>query len=201
MHFDTATRQRWMSVLAHSEPQDLLARMQSLQLAPEYELIRTPETGLVQLQARMGGIGDRFFAGDATLTRAAVRLADGTLGYSWILGRDRPHAERCAAIDALLQSPRHFHTLMETLITPLEALRSARIEARRAEVNASRVDFFTLVRAPGCRPGETRNHREQSDKDRTPATKAGSAHQADWTSPTRSPRSGRYFAPASTTND
>ena len=79
MHFDTATRQRWMSVLAHSEPQDLLARMQSLQLAP-------------------------------------------------------------------LQSPRHFHTLMETLITPLEALRSARIEARRAEVNASRVDFFTLVR-------------------------------------------------------
>ncbi|MBQ4755841.1 phosphonate C-P lyase system protein PhnG, partial [Escherichia coli] len=24
MHFDTATRQRWMSVLAHSEPQDLL---------------------------------------------------------------------------------------------------------------------------------------------------------------------------------
>ncbi|STS87718.1 phnG protein [Klebsiella variicola] len=58
-----------MSVLAHSEPQDLLARMQSLQLAPAYELIRTPETGLVQLQARMGGIGDRFFAGDATLTR------------------------------------------------------------------------------------------------------------------------------------
>ena len=102
MHFDTATRQRWMSVLAHSEPQDLLARMHALQLAPEYELIRTPETGLVQLQARMGGIGDRFFVGDATLTRAAVRLADGTLGYSWILGRDRPHAERCAAIDALL---------------------------------------------------------------------------------------------------
>ncbi len=35
---------------------------------------------------------------------------------------------------------------METLITPLEALRSARIEARRAEVNASRVDFY-----PGSR--------------------------------------------------
>ena len=128
MHFDTATRQRWMSVLAHSDPQELAARMQTLQLAPQYELIRAPETGLVQLQARMGGIGDRFFAGDATLTRAAIRLADGTLGYSWILGRDRPHA------------------LMETLITPLEEQRSARIEARRAEVNASRVDFFTLVR-------------------------------------------------------
>lgn len=78
MHFDTATRQRWMSVLAHSEPQELAARMQTLQLAPQYELIRAPETGLVQLQARMGGIGDRFFAGDATLTRAAIRPADGT---------------------------------------------------------------------------------------------------------------------------
>ena len=37
-------------------------------------MIRTPETGLVQLRARMGGIGDRFFAGDATLTRAAAPL-------------------------------------------------------------------------------------------------------------------------------
>ncbi len=72
MHFDTATRQRWMSVLAHSEPQDLLARMQSLRLAPEYELIRAPETGLVQLQARMGGIGDRFFAGDARFPRGGT---------------------------------------------------------------------------------------------------------------------------------
>ena len=50
MHFDTATRQRWMSVLAHSEPQELAARMQTLQLAPQYELIRAPETGLVQLR-------------------------------------------------------------------------------------------------------------------------------------------------------
>ncbi len=65
MHFDTATRQRWMSVLAHSEPQGPSGAHAVLQLAPEYELIRTPETGLVQLQARMGGIGDRF-AGDAT---------------------------------------------------------------------------------------------------------------------------------------
>ena len=146
MHFDTATRQRWMSVLAHSEPQDLLARMQSLQLAPEYELIRPPETGLVQLQARMGGTGNRFFAGDTTLTRAVVRLKSGTLGYSYLLGRNKQHAEQCAVIDALLQEQTHFQSLMETLIAPLEAERDALISARRAEINASRVDFFTLVR-------------------------------------------------------
>ncbi|MEH0888395.1 phosphonate C-P lyase system protein PhnG [Enterobacter sp. UNJFSC 003] len=146
MHFDTFTRQRWMSVLAYSQPAALSDRMNALSLAPDYDAIRAPEVGLVQIQARMGGTGERFFAGDATLTRAVVRLTSGTIGYSYVLGRDKQHAERCAVIDALLQEPLHFQTLMETLIAPLEADRAARIAARQAEVNASRVDFFTLVR-------------------------------------------------------
>ncbi|MCE4463301.1 phosphonate C-P lyase system protein PhnG, partial [Escherichia coli] len=89
MHADTATRQHWMSVLAHSQPAELAARLNALNITADYEVIRTAETGLVQIQARMGGTGERFFAGDATLTRAAVRLTDGTLGYSWVLGRDK----------------------------------------------------------------------------------------------------------------
>ena len=32
MHFDTATRQRWMRVLAHSQPAALAARMNALSL-------------------------------------------------------------------------------------------------------------------------------------------------------------------------
>ncbi|EMN1411610.1 phosphonate C-P lyase system protein PhnG [Enterobacter cloacae] len=146
MHVDTSTRQRWMRVLAHCQPAALRERMNALGLAPDYDTIRAPEIGLVQIQARMGGTGQRFFAGDATLTRAAIRLNSGTLGYSYVLGRDKAHAERCAVIDALLQEPPHFQTLMETLIAPLEADRAARLAARQAEVNTSRVDFFTLVR-------------------------------------------------------
>ncbi|HDC4533192.1 TPA: phosphonate C-P lyase system protein PhnG [Enterobacter asburiae] len=146
MHFDTATRQRWMRVLAQSQPAALSARMSALSLAPDYDTLRAPEIGLVQIQARMGGTGERFFAGDATLTRAAIRLNSGTLGYSYVLGRDKAHAERCAVIDALLQEQPYFQTLMEILIAPLEADRAARIAARQAEVNTSRVDFFTLVR-------------------------------------------------------
>ena len=98
MHFDTATRQRWMRVLAHSQPAALSARMNALSLAPGYDLLRAPEIGLVQIQARMGGTGARFFAGDATLTRAAIRLHSGTLGYGYVLGRDKAHAERCAGV-------------------------------------------------------------------------------------------------------
>ncbi|EON2726404.1 phosphonate C-P lyase system protein PhnG [Shigella boydii] len=130
MHADIATRQHWMSVLAHSQPAELAARLNALNITANYEVIRTAETGLVQIQARMGGTGERFFAGDATLTRAAVRLTDGTLGYSWVLGRDKQHAERCALIDALMQQSRHFQNLSETLIAPLDADRMARIAAR-----------------------------------------------------------------------
>ena len=146
MHFTPSIRQRWMSVLAHSQPAALQAHMHRLNIIADYESIRAPEIGLVQIQARMGGTGARFFAGDATLTRAVIRLTSGTLGYSYLLGRDKDHAERCAVIDALLQEQPHFQTLMETLIAPLEADRAARIAARQAEVNTSRVDFFTLVR-------------------------------------------------------
>ncbi|HFO2728245.1 TPA: phosphonate C-P lyase system protein PhnG [Escherichia coli] len=117
MHADTATRQHWMSVLAHSQPAELAARLNALNITANYEVIR-----------------------------AAVRLTDGTLGYSWVLGRDKQHAERCALIDALMQQTRHFQNLSETLIAPLDADRMARIAARQAEVNASRVDFFTMVR-------------------------------------------------------
>lgn len=146
MPFDTPTRQHWMAALAHATPQTLQEKMGALGLTPEYEQVRPTQTGLVQIQARMGGTGDRFFPGDATLTRAVIRLRSGTLGFSWVLGRDKAHAERCAVCDALLQEPAYFHSLMETLIAPLEADRAARIQTRQAEVNASRVDFFTLVR-------------------------------------------------------
>lgn len=44
----------------------------------------------------MGGTGERFFAGDATLTRAVIRLSSGTLGYGYVLGATKrtPSAAR-----------------------------------------------------------------------------------------------------------
>lgn len=143
---DTAQRQQWMAVLAHSLPEELAAIWAEQKLNPDYQVIRQPETGLVQIQARMGATGQRFFAGDATLTRAVVQLADGTYGYSYLLGRDKAHAERCAVIDALMQEKVRFRTLQETMIAPLAANREQRQAARRTQINSSRVDFFTLVR-------------------------------------------------------
>ena len=45
-------------------------------------MIRAPEIGLVQLQARMGGIGERLPAMPPSPAQR-IRLADGTLGYGY----------------------------------------------------------------------------------------------------------------------
>ncbi len=139
-------RQRWMSVLAHSHPDELLAHWQPLNLSPQFERLRAAETGLTQLQGRMGGTGKRFVMGDMTVTRAVVQLDSGVYGYSYVSGRNKPHAELCAVIDALLQVHGMDELLHKAVIAPLAAAQQARREKRAREVAASRVDFFTLVR-------------------------------------------------------
>ncbi len=66
------SRQRWMSVLAHSRPEQLRSHWQALNLSPGYRNIRAPEIGLAQLQGRMGATGRRFVLGDMTVTRAGT---------------------------------------------------------------------------------------------------------------------------------
>ncbi len=139
-------RQRWLSVLAHSNAAQLEAHWQALNLHPEFTLIRPAEIGMTRLQARMGATGKRFVMGDATVTRAVVQLSDGTLGYSYLLGRDKAHAERCALLDALLQQPETRPLLEEKIITPLAAWRDEQRQLRAREIASSKVDFFTLVR-------------------------------------------------------
>ncbi|WP_421665343.1 phosphonate C-P lyase system protein PhnG [Pantoea agglomerans] len=139
-------RQRWLSVLAHSSAALLETHWQTLNLQPAYTLIRPAEIGLTRLQARMGATGKRFVMGDATVTRAVVQLSDGTLGYSYLLGRDKAHAERCALLDALLQQPETRQLLEEKIITPLAAWRDEQRQLRAREIASSKVDFFTLVR-------------------------------------------------------
>lgn len=139
-------RQHWLSVLAHSDASALNLRWQALNLNPPFRLLRPAESGLTRLQGRMGATGQRFVLGDITLTRAVVVLEDGTLGYSYVMGRNRPHAERCALIDALLQQPATRLLLQENIIAPLAALREEQRQRRAQEIAGSKVDFFTLVR-------------------------------------------------------
>ncbi|MFL4558247.1 phosphonate C-P lyase system protein PhnG [Yersinia kristensenii] len=155
MESTPSTRQGWMSVLAHSQPAQLLAHWQPLNLSPQYQVIRPPEIGLNQLQARMGGTGRRFILGDMTITRAVIKLNDSAdiYGYSYIAGRNKPHAELCALVDGLLQlscihgKPAGLsELLLKTVIHPLAAIQQERRELRARAIATSKVDFFTLVR-------------------------------------------------------
>lgn len=139
-------RQHWISVLARADFAALEERWNALGLAPDYCFIRAPEIGLAQVRARMGASGRAFNMGDVTLTRAVVKLDSGELGYSYIRGRNKLHAERAALIDALLQRAEYSQRLMTRLITPLVAQSEAQSQQRSRQVACSKVDFFTLVR-------------------------------------------------------
>ena len=139
-------RQHWLAVLARSATEDLQAAFATLEPPPAHTLLRPPETGLVMVRGRAGGEGARFNLGEMTVSRCAVRLADGTVGHGYVAGRDTRKAELVAIFDALLQDPEGGPALRESLIAPLARRLAERRRAEQARTDATRVDFFTLVR-------------------------------------------------------
>src|SRR5260221_14764932 len=98
-----ARRKAAMAVLAHSDAADIAGRLGAVAV-PAYENLREPENGLVMVRGRIGGDGAPFNLGEATVSRAAVRLATGEVGFGYTLGRDRQKARMIALCDAMVQS-------------------------------------------------------------------------------------------------
>jgi alpha-D-ribose 1-methylphosphonate 5-triphosphate synthase subunit PhnG len=109
-------------------------------------MLRGPETGLVMLRGRIGGGGNPFNVGEATVTRATVRIATGETGHSYVLGRDGEKARLCAIMDALWQRKETRPVVEENVIAPVRRRLEAEERERREKVAATRVDFFTMVR-------------------------------------------------------
>ncbi|WEK06544.1 MAG: phosphonate C-P lyase system protein PhnG [Candidatus Devosia phytovorans] len=111
---------------------------------PSHSKVRGPEVGLVMLRGRAGGGGAPFNLGEATVSRASVRIVTGEVGHGYNLGRDLAKAEVIAVIDALWQ--RDAAKVEAEIIAPLRALAQKSDRQRRDESAATRVDFFTMVR-------------------------------------------------------
>lgn len=141
-----STRQQWMGTLAKADSQQLLSLWQKLGLEPEYQFIRKPEIGLTMVRGRTGGSGAAFNLGEMTLCRCAVRLCSGTLGVSYIAGRNSQHAIVAALADALLQEDDSHDQLQTQLIAPLADAQQQLRNNREAQAADTKVDFFTLVR-------------------------------------------------------
>ena len=125
---------------------------------PDHTELRAAETGLVMVRGRIGGDGAPFNLGEATVTRAAVRLA---VGRDRLLLRARPRprrrrgSRRCC--DALWQSDRHRDAVERRVLAPIaRAARGASAPNGASRTAATRVDFFTLVRGEDCRMSRAR---------------------------------------------
>ncbi|MFC4244239.1 phosphonate C-P lyase system protein PhnG [Gryllotalpicola reticulitermitis] len=144
-------RQRWMHALAMAETDVLAGAWQQWAPKPEVEAIRGPEAGLVMVRSRVDAGGAKFNLGEATVTRATVRLhgeplAADVLGTAYVLGTDLEHARLAAIFDGLLADDAQRQRVLSEVVTPLEEQQLARDEARRADSRSTLVDFFTVSR-------------------------------------------------------
>jgi alpha-D-ribose 1-methylphosphonate 5-triphosphate synthase subunit PhnG len=141
-------RKAAMKVLAHSATAEIAVRLHRIAV-PTHDVLRAPENGLVMVRGRIGGDGAPFNLGEATVSRAAVRLSSGEVGFGYVLGRDHDKARMMALCDALVQTCDHAATIEAEVVAPLRAAMTARRDRRAAEAAATRVDFYTMVRGEG----------------------------------------------------
>jgi len=140
-----AARQTLMRICAQASEAEIEQALDALGPLPLADDVRGPEHGLVMLRGRIGGDGAAFNLGEATVTRAAVRIGE-TLGYGYLLGRCPEKVRLAAIVDALGQDADWRAQLEDVLVAPVGARREAEQQAEAAETASTRVNFFTLVR-------------------------------------------------------
>jgi alpha-D-ribose 1-methylphosphonate 5-triphosphate synthase subunit PhnG len=137
-------RKHMLGALAASSSQALAQHWGQFEPKPAHSRIRGPETGLVMIRGRAGGGGAPFNLGEATVSRASIRLESGEVGHGYCLGRDLAKAEAIAVIDALWQ--RDPGRIEAEIVNPIRMLIEKGDQKRRDESAATKVDFFTMVR-------------------------------------------------------
>lgn len=133
-----------MAVLVRASAAEIEDLLGALAL-PAGEDLRQPENGLVMVRGRIGGDGAAFNLGEATVSRAAVRLPGGEVGFGYTLGRDRAKARLIARCDALLQTDQA-DAIETKVLAPLRVRIAAEQACRAEQTAATKVDFYTLVR-------------------------------------------------------
>ncbi|MAI12594.1 MAG: phosphonate C-P lyase system protein PhnG [Rhodospirillaceae bacterium] len=139
-------RQKWMSVLAKADTELLDTLWCELQDKPSWVNVRAPETGMVMVRGKAGGVGTTFNVGEMALTRATIRLDSGISGVAYVQGRSALKAEQSAVLDAMLQDDRYSAAIFKKVIKPLEeATKKQKFSAGKKAAN-TKVEFFTMVR-------------------------------------------------------
>jgi alpha-D-ribose 1-methylphosphonate 5-triphosphate synthase subunit PhnG len=141
-----ARRRAAMAVLAEADAAEIAGFLEIFGPLPAHAEMRPPENGLVMLRGRIGGDGAPFNMGEATVSRAVIRLATGEIGFGYVLGHDRAKARLISLCDALLQNGTYGAILESKVISPIRERIAAARDAVARQVAATKVEFFTLVR-------------------------------------------------------
>lgn len=142
-----ASRRDIMALLARAPGEELRRLWDAAGIEAIAKPVRGPETGLVTVRGRIGGAGAPFNVGEATVTRASVKLASGAVGHAYALGRDRKKARLSAIIDAIGQEGGAQAAIAEAaILEPIRKLLADADRHRQEETAATKVDFFTMAR-------------------------------------------------------
>jgi len=135
-----------MAAFAEATFEELGRALEPIEAAHGAIDLRRPEAGLVMLRGRIGGDGNPFNLGEASVARASVRLASGEVGHAYVLGRDIGKARLAAIADALWQALATRDQIETEIVARVEERLAAAKAQKTAHVAATKVDFFTLVR-------------------------------------------------------
>lgn len=169
-------RQQLLSVLSKSSFDDINRFWQSLSIVPSYSLLKAPEVGMTMVRAKTGGTGQAFNMGEMTVTRTVIRLnvnESGSeekgveeerveeerieeecaeekytdiIGFGYTAGRDTKKSELIAVVDAYFQLPDYTDLIEEKILQPLLDKQRHQEESEAKKVDATKVNFFTMVR-------------------------------------------------------
>ena len=138
-------RQAWMEILAKSSVVNIERQVQTLGKLPEYSFLRSPEIGLTMVRGRAGGTGEVFNLGEMTITRCVIKILD-TIGFGYVGGRSKRHAELAAICDGLLQQEDWKEKIQAQVIQPLQTIIQQKREKQQHQTEATKVEFLTMLR-------------------------------------------------------
>lgn len=142
---EVTERQAMMALFARATRRELESAVERFSPLPRLRKLRPAEIGLIMVEGRTGGDGAPFNLGEATVTRAAVQMEGGATGVAYLLGRAPEKAEAAAILDALWQDPA-LRLAVEDAIAPIRRRLAAEATETAQEVEATKVDFFTMTR-------------------------------------------------------
>ncbi len=139
------SRKQWLSYLATADEDYLILLWVNLNMKIKYNWLREPEIGSVMVQGKAGATGDNFNVGEVTITRCSVNLDKKIQGHGYVQGRNKYKSKIAALCDALMQTEKK-EIIKKNILDKLVKYKNNKRNEILSKTEATKVDFFTLVR-------------------------------------------------------